>query len=62
MEKRMYSPKEVVYSNGGIINMSLSAVYAAMKDGKIPYKSIGKRKLIPYWFLEQLLEKTTTEN
>ena len=59
IEKRLYAPKEVIVKNGGILAMSLSAVYAGMKKGNIPFKQIGNRKLIPYWFLEKLM---ATEN
>lgn len=55
IEKRLYAPKEVIVKNGGILSISLSAVYAGMKKGEIPFKQIGNRKLIPYWFLENLM-------
>ncbi|WP_346687069.1 hypothetical protein [Megamonas hypermegale] len=56
IEKRLYAPKEVIVKNGGIIAMSLSSIYAGMKKGNIPFKQIGNRKLIPYWFLQKLLD------
>lgn len=56
IERRLYSPKEIIVKNGGILSMSLSSVYAGMKKGDIPFKQIGNRKLIPYWFLEKLIE------
>ena len=56
IEKRLYAPKEVIVKNGGIIAMSLSSIYAGMKKGNIPFKQIGNRKLIPYWFLHILLD------
>lgn len=55
IEKRLYAPKEVIVKNGGILSISLSAVYAGMKNGEIPFKRIDNRKLIPYWFLENLM-------
>jgi len=56
IEKRLYSPSEVIVKNGGIIDMSISGVYAAIRKGEIPVKKIGKRKLIPYKYLVELLE------
>lgn len=55
---RFYSPKEVITANGGIFPMSLSAVYAAIARGEIPYKAIGTRKFIPGSFLEAYLSTT----
>lgn len=57
IEKRLYAPKEVIVKNGGILAVSLSTVYAGMKKGSIPYLKIGTRKLIPYWYLENLLQR-----
>ena len=56
IEKRLYAPKEVIVKNGGILAMSLSALYDGIKKGSIPFKKIGQRKLIPYWFLQKLLD------
>lgn len=36
IEKRLYAPKEVIVKNGGILAMSLSAVYAGMKKVIFP--------------------------
>ena len=55
-ERRFYSPKEIIVANGGILPMSISAVYAGMRKNMIPYKTIGKRKLIPGSYLKSLLE------
>lgn len=55
IEKRFYAPKEIIVKNGGILAISISAVYSAMKKGIIPYKTVGSRKLIPYQYLENLL-------
>ncbi len=54
-ERRFYSAKEIIVSNGGILPMSLSSVYAAIAKGEIPCKTIGHRKLIPGRYLQQLL-------
>ena len=48
---RYYSPKDVIVANGGILPLSRSAVYAAIRSGEIPAKQIGKRLLIPGSFL-----------
>ncbi len=56
IEKRFYAPKEVVVKNGGVLPISLSAVYAGMSKGTIPFKQIGKRKLIPYWYLADIVK------
>jgi len=57
IEKRMYDVKEIIVANGGILPLGLSTVYAYMKQGKIPYKKIGDRMLIPFWYLENLLKE-----
>lgn len=54
---RFYSAKEIIVENGGILSMSLSAVYSALRSGEIPYKQFGKRKLIPGKFLLKCLEE-----
>lgn len=48
---RYYSPKDIIVANGGILPMSRSSVYAAIRKGEIPAKQIGKRLLIPGSFL-----------
>lgn len=55
--KRLYAPKEVIVKNGGVLAISLSGVYAAISEGKIPTVKVGNRKLIPWWYLEKLLRK-----
>lgn len=54
--KRFYSPREIITANGGILPMSLSAVYAAIERKEIPCKSIGNRKFIPGTFLQSFLD------
>ena len=54
---RYYSPKEIITANGGILPMSRSAVYAAIRSGEIPAKQIGKRLLIPGTFLLEFTNK-----
>lgn len=46
-KNRLYSPREVIVANGGILPLSLSAVYSGMARGEIKSKTIGKRKMIP---------------
>lgn len=55
-ERRFYSPKEIIVSNGGILPLSLSSVYTAIANGEIPCKVIGHRKLIPGKYLVKLLQ------
>ena len=55
-ERRFYSPKEIIVANGGILPMSLSAVYSAISKGEIPCKVIGRRKLIPGSYLIKLVQ------
>ena len=54
---RYYSPKDVIVANGGILPLSRSAVYAAIRSGEIPAKQIGKRLLIPGTFLLEFTNK-----
>lgn len=54
---RYYSAKDVIVANGGILPLSRSAVYAAIRSGEIPAKQIGKRLLIPGTFLLELTNK-----
>jgi len=63
IEKRLYAPKEIIVKNGGALAISLSGVYDAINKGTIPTVKVGNRRLVPYWFLEQLLRQpgeTTT--
>ena len=57
IEERFYAPSEIITKNGGILCLSLSAVYAAIKKGEIPTKEVGKRKMIPYWFLQAIIKE-----
>ena len=61
IEKRYYAAKEVIVRNGGILPMSLSSVYAAIKKGQIPSIKVGKKMMIPYWFLESLLKEPAVQ-
>lgn len=54
---RYYSPKDLIVANGGILPMSRSSVYAAIRKGEIPAKQIGKRLLIPGTFLLEFTNK-----
>ena len=54
---RYYSPKDIIVANGGILPMSRSSVYAAIRKGEIPAKQIGKRLLIPGTFLLEFTNK-----
>lgn len=56
-EKRLYSPKEVIVANGGILPMSLSGVYLAVNRKEIPVKKVGARIFIPGKYLLTLLDE-----
>ena len=51
---RFYSPKELIVENGGILPMSLSAVYNALAKKQSPSIQLGNRKLIPGSYLKEL--------
>jgi excisionase family DNA binding protein len=51
MEKRVYTPKEVM----GILRLSKNVVYQALKTGEIYSIHIGDRYLIPADSLERML-------
>lgn len=57
---RFYSPREIIVANGGILPMSLSAVYAAISSKEIPCRTIGKRKFIPGAYLLEFLKNSST--
>ena len=44
--KALYSVKEVIADNGGVLPMSKSALYKLIQKEKIPHKRIGKRVFI----------------
>ncbi|WP_405384300.1 hypothetical protein [Phascolarctobacterium sp.] len=54
---RFFNAKELIVKNGGPLPISLSAVYAGIKDGTIPVVTMGKRKLIPKWYIDSLIQK-----
>lgn len=54
MERKWLSPKELIVANGGVLPLSLAAVYQAIRRGEIPCQRIGKRILIPASFLKNL--------
>lgn len=54
MERNLFTPKEVILANGGVLPMSLSGLYKAIRDGIIPAVKLGKRIYIPRWYLESL--------
>lgn len=54
---RLYSPKEVVASNGGVLPMSLSGLYAAIERNEVPVKKIGSRIFITGKYLRSLLSE-----
>ena len=54
MERNLFTPKEVIAANGGVLPMSLSGLYKAIRDGIIPAVKLGKRIYIPRWYLESL--------
>ena len=58
--KRFYSIKEVITKNGGILPISSTAVYNAVKQGKIPSKEIFGRICIPGGYLQALADEASS--
>ena len=58
--KRFYSIKEVITKNGGILPISSTAVYNAVKQGKIPSKEIFGRICISGGYLQALAEEASS--
>lgn len=56
-----YSPKDVISKNGGILPISLSAVYTAIASDEIPTISLGGRKLISGAYLQSLVDKAASQ-
>lgn len=53
VKRQWLSPKELIVANGGVLPLSLAAVYQAIRRGEIPSQRIGKRILIPASFLDE---------
>jgi len=53
--KRLYGIKELLASNGGPIPLSKAGIYNAIAKGDIPTVKIGKRLLIPSWYIDKIL-------
>lgn len=51
LPKLLYTIKEMLE----IIPMSKAGIYAAVKKGRIPSKSVGRRVFIPASFVDELL-------
>lgn len=60
--KKLYELPELLKENGGPIPMSRAGIYLAAKKGEIPSVHIGKRKFVPSWFVDKLLEKPGEQN
>ena len=56
-EKRLLSVDEFA----GPANISPSSVRRMMKAGSIPVIELGCRKLIPSWYLDNLLKRPDTD-
>ena len=54
-EKKLYDLQELLAVNGGPIPMSKSGIYFAVSSGIIPSVSIGRRRFVPSWYIDQLL-------
>lgn len=55
MDEKYYSVKELTKTKGGILPMSISALYAAIRRGDLKCVRIGKRILIPESVLNEIL-------
>lgn len=60
IEQRFYAVREVIVKNGGILPLSLSAVYAGIRTGQIPAMRVGKKVMIPCWYLEEIMDRKQT--
>ena len=58
--KRFCSIKEVITKNGGILPISSTAVYNAVKQGNIPSKELFGRICIPGSYLQALAEEASS--
>lgn len=54
---KLYNAKDVIAKNGGPLPISLSCVYAGIRNGTIPCVRIGTRKMIPGWYIDKLLKE-----
>lgn len=54
-EEKLYSIKEVVVKNGGILPMSVSGTYEAIRRGNLPAVTIGKRRFLSGATLKKLV-------
>lgn len=55
MNEKYYSVKELTKTEGGILPVSLSALYSAIRRGDLRVVRIGKRILIPESALNEVL-------
>ena len=53
--KTLYSIDELLRKNGGPLPLSRSGIYLAVNNGVIPTVSIGRRKFVPSWYVDGLL-------
>ena len=54
-EKRLYTVKELLAVNGGILPLSRAGMYNAIAKGHIPSVRIGKILLIPGSYIDKIL-------
>lgn len=55
MDEKYYSVKELTKNEGGILPVSLSTLYSAIRRGDLRVVRIGKRILIPESALNEVL-------
>ena len=55
--KKLYELPELIKENGGPIPMSRAGIYLAVRNGTIPFVCIGRRKFVPSWFVDELLNQ-----
>lgn len=53
--KKLYGLQELLVVNGGPIPISRAGLYAAAASGAIPTVNIGRRRFVPSWYVEKLL-------
>ena len=57
---KLFTVDEVLKKSGGILPLSRSGAYLAIRKGHIPTVKIGKRIYVPGWFLDQLVAMPST--
>lgn len=57
MDNKMWSIDEILQKNGGPLPLSRAGAYMLAARGEIPTVRLGRRVLVPGWWVEQLLTR-----